>query len=175
MKRTAWLALALSVAVSTGCVTRRVMITSDPPGAVVYRDGQPIGATPVEESFLFYGTYHYRLVKDGYQITDVNHELVPPIYEYPGLDFISENLVPFMIRDRQYIHVSLLPLEVVRHDDVRNQAEILRGRGKLIQRPPDAPPPRERTPPPTPATLPAPEPVNPTAPSVLPAPSRSGP
>jgi hypothetical protein len=170
MKRTAWLALALSVAGLTGCVHRRVMITSDPPGAIVFRDGQPIGATPVEESFVYYGTYHYRFVKDGYQILDLDHEMVPPVYEYPGLDFISENLVPFMIRDRHQVHAVLQPLEVVRHDDVRNQAEILRGRGKLIQRPPDAPPPRERTPPPT--TLPPPEPVNPTAPSLLPAPSR---
>jgi hypothetical protein len=184
MKRTAWLGLALIAAgLSTGCVTRRVLITSEPPGAVVFRDGQPIGATPCEESFVYYGTYKYRLVKDGYQIADVPYEMIPPVYEYPGLDFIFENVLPFQFRDRHQVHVNLQPLEVVRHDDVRNQAEALRGRGQLIQRPANAPPRRERNtadtavpqtaaPPVAPSTLPPPESVNPSPPFSPPAPSR---
>src|SRR5262249_23730204 len=102
MKRTAWLAVALVVAgLQAGCVTRRVMIPSEPPGAVVYRNGQPIGATPLEEPFVYHGHYHYRFVKDGYQPQDVYPDLVPPWYEWPGVDFVTENLVPYTFRDVQ--------------------------------------------------------------------------
>ena len=72
MRATLCATLALLAAgLSSGCVTRRMMITSDPPGAQVYVDGQPIGATPVERPFVYYGKYRYRLVKDCYQPLDV--------------------------------------------------------------------------------------------------------
>src|SRR5437016_1011964 len=69
MKRSAsLLLLALCFALApAGCVTRRFVITSNPPGAVVFRDGQPIGLTPVEQPFIYYGRYRFRLVKDGFE------------------------------------------------------------------------------------------------------------
>jgi hypothetical protein len=177
MKRTAWLALALVVAgLQAGCVTRRVMITSDPPGAIVYRNGQPLGPTPVEESFVYYGRYQYRLVLDGYQPVDVEKNFDVPWYEYPGLDFIFENLVPFSFRDVQQLHVQMVALQPVRPDDVRAAAENLRQRGKTIGPPANAPPPRRPRNPPPPAvvppagTLPPPDPVVPPS-GVEPAPS----
>jgi hypothetical protein len=174
MKRTAWLALALVVAgLQAGCVTRRVMITSDPPGAVVYRNGQPIGATPVEESFLYYGKYRYRFVKDGYQPLDIEPCLSAPWYEYPPLDFISENVIPFNFRDIHQVHVKLIPLEPVRQDDVKAAAEALRVKGQAIQSPPDAQPRRQSAPPPLappPATSAPPIAPPGNTPSVLPAP-----
>jgi len=143
MRRPVWLALGLALfaaGLSSGCVTRRVMITSDPPGAIVYRDGQPLGPTPVEQPFVYYGKYRYRLVKDGYAPLDVEPELCPPWYQYPGIDFIAETLIPYPFRDVQQVHFVLQPLETVRNDDVRSAAEILRGRGKQIG--PAVPPPR---------------------------------
>ena len=137
MKQSAWLTLALALAVlPAGCVTRRYVITSDPPGAIVYRDGQPIGATPVEESFIYYGNYHFRLVKDGYEPLDVDQRLATPWYEYIGVDFISENFVPFWIRDKQEFCYRLQPVQQVSPDDLKRQAELLRARGKLVQPPP---------------------------------------
>src|SRR5262249_50242506 len=134
MKRSAWLGLALILtALSAGCVTRRYVITSDPPGAIVYREGQPIGATPVEQPFLYYGKYRFRLVKDGYQPLDVEPDLCPPWYEWPGLDFFSETLIPYHFRAIQPLHYQLVPLEPVRHDDVRRRAQELRDQGKTIQ------------------------------------------
>ena len=175
MKRSACLALALVVAgLSAGCVTRRIMITSDPPGAIVYRDGQPIGATPVEEPFVYYGKYRYRLVKDGFQPLDVEPDVNAPWYEWPGIDFFSENLLPFHLRDVQAFHYQLLPLEAVRHDDVRSRAEELRNRGALIQPPADAPPRNVRAPAPVvvPRNNPAPvAPIPTLPPDVTPAPS----
>jgi len=167
MKRSAWLVVAVALAaLPSGCVTRRYVITSDPPGAVVYRDGQPIGATPVEEPFLYYGKYRFRLVKDGYQPLDVEPELPTPWYEYPGVDFVSENLIPYPFRDVQVLHFQLQPMETLRPDEVRARAEELRARGMTIQTPPGTEaPPRIR---PAPAAPPAPPP-QPTPP--LPAPT----
>jgi hypothetical protein len=137
MKRFAGLAMALVLTLMpTGCVTRRFLITSDPPGAIVFRDGQPIGATPVEDSFIYYGKYHFRLVKDGYEPLDVDEKVRAPWYEYIGIDFFSENILPFTLRDNQSFHYALQPLVQVRHDDLRRRAEELRGKGKLIQPPP---------------------------------------
>ncbi len=147
MKRTAWLALALLVAgLQAGCVTRRVMITSEPPGAMVYRNGQPIGPTPVEEPFLYYGRYHYRFVADGYQPLDLYPEFATQWYEYPGVDFFAENVFPFAVRDVQQVHARMIPLEPVRHDDVKSAADNLRNRGQMIQPPANAPPRRSRNP-----------------------------
>jgi hypothetical protein len=143
MKRFAVLVVALAVAgLPAGCVTRRYVITSDPPGAIVYREGQPIGATPVEQPFLYYGKYRFRLVKDGYQPLDVEPDLSAPWYEWPGVDFLSEALIPYHFRDIKCLHFQLAPLEPVRHDDVRRRAQELRDEGKTIQPhvpvPPDA-------------------------------------
>jgi hypothetical protein len=167
MKRSAWLIVAaLLAAGAPGCVTRRYIITSDPPGAVVYRDGQPIGATPVEEPFVYYGKYRFRLVKDGYQPLDVEPELCPPWFQWPGIDFYTENVVPCTFRDVQPLHFQLQPLESVRPDDVRARAEDLRRRGQAIQTPPGTePPPKIR-----PATAPAPALPMPTPSLPMPAP-----
>src|SRR5262245_28163923 len=116
MKRCAWLAALLVAGLSAGCVSRRYVLSSDPPGAVVYRDGQPIGATPVEEPFTYYGTYSFRLVKDGYEPLDVCPELETPWYQIPGIDFISENLLLYKFRDVQRFHYQLQPLQQVRPD-----------------------------------------------------------
>jgi hypothetical protein len=171
MKRSGWLAVAVVLAaLPSGCVTRRYLITSDPPGAVVYRDGQPIGATPVEEPFLYYGKYRFRLVKDGFQPLDVTPELCPPWYEYPGVDFVAEALFPFPLRDVQLLHFQLQPLESVRPDEVRARAEELRSRGAAIQTPPAAQSaPRIRQAPAAPS-LPAPTPA-PTTPFPPPTPA----
>ncbi len=166
MKRSAALAVALVLTLlATGCVTRRFLITTDPPGAIVFRDGQPIGATPVESSFVYYGKYHFRLVKDGYEPLDVDQEVAPPWYEIIGIDFFSENIWPFTLRDRQCFHYTLQPVVQVPHDELRRRGEELRGRGRLIQPPPGVVLPQHQpNPPPAPPgapVLPAPVPVPP--------------
>lgn len=140
MKRSA-LPLALLLALlPAGCVTRRVLITSDPPGAVVYRNGQPIGATPVEESFVYYGRYHYRLVREGCEPVDFYPDLVAPWYQYPGIDFVAENVLPFNFRDRQTLHFTLPESRPVRHDAIRARATELQAIGAGLQPPPTAQP-----------------------------------
>ncbi len=39
----------------TGCVHRRMMVRTNPPGALLYVDDTPIGITPVAADFTYYG------------------------------------------------------------------------------------------------------------------------
>jgi hypothetical protein len=98
---------ALALLGASGCVERRMVIISDPypeaTGAVVYDEkGQPIGGTPADKPFTYYGKYHFTLVKDGFETLDAEQCVRPPWYELPGLDFVSENLIPWWIRDVRY-------------------------------------------------------------------------
>ena len=155
MNRAAWLVPVMCLAcLSTGCVTRRVLITSDPPGAIVYRNGQYLGPTPVEEPFDYYGKYQYRLVRDGFEPLDVTQDLEAPWYEVPGLDFVSENVIPYTIRDVKTLHYQLKQAIPVRPDDIRARAEGLRGEAKTIQPPEGTPPPRAGARPSAPPVVP---------------------
>ena len=157
MNRAAWLVPVMCLGcLSAGCVTRRVLITSDPPGAIVYRNGVYLGATPVEEPFVYYGKYRYRLVRDGYEPLDITQDIPSPWYELPGIDFVSENVIPYTFRDVRPLHYKLELAIPVRPDDIRTRADGLRIEGKAIQPPPDAPPPPQRRTPPPPVVPPAP-------------------
>src|SRR5262249_39963924 len=106
--------IALAVVAICGCVERRFVITTDPPGAVVYNEKDiPISATPADQQFIYYGTYRFKLMKDGYQTKIIYVPIKAPIYEWAFLDFFSENLLPFTIRDVRPIHEKLDPLEPV--------------------------------------------------------------
>ena len=85
---------------STGCVSRRLMVHSNPPGAMVLLEGREIGYTPTAVDFTYYGTRELTLIKDGYETST---KLVPvraPWYQWPGIDFFSDNLLPFQLTNR---------------------------------------------------------------------------
>ena len=83
----------------SGCVERRMIIRTNPPGALAYVDDNEVGLTPVAISPIYYGNRKIRLVKDGYETLTLIQSVPPPWYEIPPLDFFSENLVPGKIRD----------------------------------------------------------------------------
>jgi hypothetical protein len=116
-------ALVLSAA---GCVQRRLTIRTNPPGALVYVDNYEIGTTPISTDFIYYGTREVRLIKDGYETLTVMQPIPPPWYEYYGVDFVSENLVPWEIRDQRVLDFQLVPQTIVPTDELRNRAEELR-------------------------------------------------
>jgi hypothetical protein len=134
--RTAWLGAALVVtAASVGCVERRYVVTSDPPGALVYRNGVPLGPTPVDDFFVYYGSYDLTLVKDGYETLHARVKIDAPWYQYPPIDFVAENLFPYTIRDIReggQFHFCMQPLQAVRPDDVLQRATELRERGRTL-------------------------------------------
>jgi hypothetical protein len=173
MMRSAWLGAAFLVAVAaTGCVERRYVVTSDPPGALVYRNGVPLGPTPVDDFFVYYGAYDLTLVKDGCETLHARVKIDPPWYEYPGLDFISENLFPYTIRDIReggQFHFILQPTAAVRPDDVLNRAAELRVRGRTLEPLSD-----DKAPPPVPIVPPGGD-VAPREGTVVPPPSQPTP
>src|SRR5690349_18405387 len=102
MKQFAWLVLGFILpSLSMGCVTRRMIVTTDPPGALVYQNGQPLGPSPIDVPFVYYGKYRFQLVKDGYETTTVEADAVPPWYEWPGVDFVTENFCLYNFHDVQ--------------------------------------------------------------------------
>jgi hypothetical protein len=140
MKRYAgwFLAALLGAGSLTGCVERRYVVTTDPPGATVQRDGRPLGATPVDDYYIYYGTYHFTIVKPGFQTLQVNQEIPTPWYEYAGLDFFFENLWPWRILDKREFHYDMVPVQQPRTDELLRESENLRNRAATIQPPPGA-------------------------------------
>lgn len=89
MKRERKIALwgaCLSLGALSGCMTRYVEVTSEPPGALVTINDQEIGITPCRAEFTFYGEYDVLLEKDGYEPLRAKGDTDAPIYEYPPFD-----------------------------------------------------------------------------------------
>ena len=103
-----------------------MMIRSNPPGALVYVDDYEIGTTPVATDFTYYGTRKIRLVKDGYETLTVMQPVRPPWYQISPLDFVSENLVPWEVRDERAFAYQLTPQRVVPTEELRARAEQMR-------------------------------------------------
>ncbi len=102
-------------------------IRSNPPGAVVYVDERRIGVTPVSTSFTYYGTRNFQVVKDGYETVKEEHRFTTPWYEYPVVDFFSENLWPFETRDERIVDFDLPPMKTTSPTKVMARADQLRG------------------------------------------------
>lgn len=102
-----WLVLAVAACATVGCVERRFIITSQPIGALVFHNGKPVGTTPCDEPFLDYGVHEFTFVKDGFETKTERFEILAPWYQYPGVDAVTEILVPYTFRDVQQIHTNL--------------------------------------------------------------------
>ena len=120
------LLIIVTALLASGCVRRRMTIRSNPPGAMVHVDDQPIGMTPVSTSFRYYGTRKIKLVKDGYETHTAMHTFQAPWYEIPPLDFVSEALIPKEIRDERILKFRLLPQRVVTNNELISRANNLR-------------------------------------------------
>ena len=128
----------------TGCVERRFVITTTTPGLPPERDlgsiiiderGMPLGPSPADKPFVYYGKYRFTAVKDGYQTTVHEEQVRAPWFEWVPLDFISENLIPWTIRDVRHIHITLQPMPIIPPEMVLQQGEALRQRGRAIGMP----------------------------------------
>lgn len=80
------------LAVVGGCAQRTLNITSDPPGALVYLNGQEVGRTPMRYDFKWYGDYEVTLRRQGYETLKTHRKLSPPLHEIPPIDLVSEML-----------------------------------------------------------------------------------
>ena len=98
--------LFLSLFLLTGCVERRIRVTSSPAGARVWVNDQHIGTTPVETRFTFYGGYDVRVELDGYESINELRQAKAPLYEYPGPDLIATAL-PYKFKNTVEWHFDL--------------------------------------------------------------------
>jgi PEGA domain-containing protein len=122
-----------------GCVDRRFVVTTDPPGALVMRNNAPIGFAPADDHFVYYGNYHFTLIKDGYETQQIDQKIPAPWYEYPPFDFFAENLLPWHIIDVRRFHYQMQPRQLPNADEMLNHAQELRDRGRIVSPPPEAP------------------------------------
>ncbi len=101
------LCLVLLALACPGCLQRRIVVTSEPEGAVVWINDQEVGRTPVETGFTFYGVYDVRLRKEGYEPVSEPRKAASPWWEYPGPDLIASAL-PITIRKTVRWHFALM-------------------------------------------------------------------
>src|SRR2546426_981419 len=106
-----WAVLLAAVALPalSGCVDRLLQIRSEPPGAVAYVNGERVGPTPMDHRFSFYGTFDITLRAPGRVSVRRLETIRPPWYEVFPLDFFSENLIPWKLRDVHGLRYELEP------------------------------------------------------------------
>jgi PEGA domain len=125
-------ALALTVALTAGCVDRRFVIESDPPGAIVYVNDRFIGPTPADLSFLYYGKYRFVYVRDGFETLTVDEQIRTPWWSYFPLEFFVENLLPCTIRDVRHIRHPLQLRPDIPPEAIHDRAEQLRAQASTL-------------------------------------------
>jgi hypothetical protein len=95
-------ALALAALSLSGCLQRRMVLRSNPSGALVLIDDQQIEQrTPATVPFTWDGTRGVTLVATGHKVLDAEAVLEPRWYDYFPLDFVAEFLWPLTIVDER--------------------------------------------------------------------------
>jgi len=124
--------LLFATLAASGCVERRLFVRSDPPGAGVWIDEEYRGETPLDVTLPGYGTRRIELRKAGFE-RELFHERVPrPFYQWFPLDFVTEVLIPFRIRDEHRVDRRLRPEPPVTYD--RAFADELLRRAEAFRR-----------------------------------------
>src|SRR5204863_7772126 len=104
--------------------------------------------------FVYSGTYKFTLIRDGFQTQVVEEQVKAPWYEWFLVDFVTENVIPWTIRDVRRLHYTMQPAQIIAPDAILGPATKLRERGLVT------------------GTLlplpPAPAPVNPSPPVLMP-------
>jgi hypothetical protein len=127
-----------AIVVLPGCVERRYTIRTNPPGALVYVNGEELGPSPVSQSYTYYGPREIVLVADGQQTQKIIQPVDAPWYDNVLTDFFTENLLPFTIRDEREFAYEMTPATSPAVGDLVGRAEAMRGQGQQ-------PPPPRRT------------------------------
>jgi PEGA domain len=115
----------------SGCVERRYTIRTNPPGALVIANGEPIGTTPVSKSFTFYGDRTIRIIKEGYATKDLVAHFPAPWYDNVVTEFFTENVIPYTFRDEIEFNYTLEPALPADSFEVRDRGEAIRAEGQV--------------------------------------------
>lgn len=109
-----------------GCVERTMTIRTEPDGATVVLNDEEVGTSPVTVPFTWYGTYDVICRKDGYATKREAVKFAAPWYQIPGVDVITECLVPVTFRDRRDWLIRLEPETLPTRAEVLSRAAELR-------------------------------------------------
>jgi hypothetical protein len=108
MNRACVLLVPLSLLVGCVGVRREMTIESDPPGAIVYVNGEEVGRTPLTKEFIYYGTVDLKLRKDGYETLEDQPKVIAPWWQWPPFDLVTESM---SLTDQHKLSYELLPKE----------------------------------------------------------------
>jgi len=116
-----------------GCVERVVYVRSDPPGATVYLDEGRVGTTPCEVPYTWYGKRELVLELKKHRVVREIITLNPPWWQIFPLDFVTDVLVPFRIRDRSEVGFTLEPAKASpeERDEMKRRAEEMRDKARV--------------------------------------------
>lgn len=142
MERRALVMLAAAVLATAlaGCVDRKLTITSEPSGALVYVSDVEVGRTPVTVPFTWYGDYEIILRPAGageegpstqpapYGTLRTHTWILPPAYDVPPWDLISQAFVPWTYHYHVHRHFVLPPLELPPDEQLIENAQQLQQR-----------------------------------------------
>jgi len=119
---------AVLLATVLGCVRRTMVITTEPPQALVFLNDQEVGRSEVSTDFLWYGDYDVIVRKEGYATLKANWSVKAPWYQVPPIDFFAEILWPGRIHDVRENHFVLTPQDLPSSEELLGRAEELEGR-----------------------------------------------
>ena len=107
-----------------GCLERRVAITSEPPGAIIYANDVELGRTPLEADFTYYGKYDVRVELEGYEPLRTKASANAPLYEVPPFDLVAM-AIPAEIETTVRWHFVLQPAAETGQDPVAFEKDLL--------------------------------------------------
>lgn len=103
-------ALLLLAACASCAAERKLVIRSEPPGALVRLDNQVVGTTPYETTFDSYGTRRITLYKEGHVPLSRVLVIEPPWYADFPADLLTEVLFPVGWKDVREEDFTLEPV-----------------------------------------------------------------
>lgn len=78
-----------SIALLAGCAQRVIEVTTEPSGALVTINDVPVGRTPLQTEFTYYGDYDVQVRMDGYEPLRTKATAWTPLYERPPIDLVT--------------------------------------------------------------------------------------
>ena len=125
---------AVRACLDSGCVYRRLIVRSDPPGARVLIDGQEVGYTPTGIPFTYYGTRTSHADQAGIRnAVRTRHHSAAVVSV--GADRFCQRQFPSAkhVADRHDINWQLSPQTVVPLDQLQQRADSLRSEAHMGQ------------------------------------------
>jgi hypothetical protein len=113
-----------------GCVERRLTITTEPKGSLVYLNDKEVGRTPITVPFEWYGDYDVVIRQDGYETLKTHKKLKTPWYEYIPIDFFAEILWPATVYDDHFWNFDLEQSQPTDIEALKQRALSLRTQAK---------------------------------------------